>query len=288
MMRSLQTWTVAGLGLLAGYGPQADLIGQTTEAKTPAPAVVGQESKPGVAAAEAQHPARTAQDWAKLAVTRMEQDIRDYSATLVKRERLNGKLGEQQVVVLKVRNKPFSIYASFQQPSRGDEAIYIEGKNDGHMMAHTTGMRARFARTIMLRVNGPKAMEGQRRPISDIGILNLARWMLQDTEKDLQHADCEVRYLKGVKVGDRVCTCVEIIRPAARKDVAFHKTRFFVDNQLGVPIRFEAYDWPRKTGDEPELVEEYTYRNLKLNPGFTERDFDHRNPQYSFPSSVRW
>jgi hypothetical protein len=49
-----------------------------------------------------------------------------------------------------------------------------------------------------------------------------------------------------------------------------------------VPIRYEAYDWPTQPGATPQLIEQYTYLQLKLNNGFTDADFDIRNPQYGF------
>jgi Protein of unknown function (DUF1571) len=58
--------------------------------------------------------------------------------------------------------------------------------------------------------------------------------------------------------------------------------RIFVDDELNVPIRYESYDWPEQAGGQPELIEEYTYLNLKLNNGFTDADFDIRNPNYGF------
>ena len=57
----------------------------------------------------------------------------------------------------------------------------------------------------------------------------------------------------------------------------------FVDDQLKLPIRYEQYDWPKGSGAEAELVEEYTYVNLRLNNSFTDVDFDVRNPNYAFP-----
>ncbi len=51
---------------------------------------------------------------------------------------------------------------------------------------------------------------------------------------------------------------------------------------LGLPIRFEAYDWPTRPLVEPELAEEYTYTDLKLNVGLKEVDFDVANAAYSF------
>ena len=38
----------------------------------------------------------------------------------------------------------------------------------------------------------------------------------------------------------------------------------------------------RPPAEEPPLVEEYTYANLKFNLGFTDADFDVNNPQYGF------
>ena len=54
--------------------------------------------------------------------------------------------------------------------------------------------------------------------------------------------------------------------------------RLFFDNELKVPIHFDAYIWPEKEGGEPQLEESYTYaKNLKINNNFTARDFDANN-----------
>ncbi len=38
----------------------------------------------------------------------------------------------------------------------------------------------------------------------------------------------------------------------------------------------------RTPGDKPELLEAYTYLDLKINPGFTDMDFNPKNPDYGF------
>jgi hypothetical protein len=67
-----------------------------------------------------------------------------------------------------------------------------------------------------------------------------------------------------------------------------------LDEQLNVPVHYEAYDWPDASADsppsdvadgevaaqEPKLLERYTYRAIKLNPGFSQMDFDRQNPEY--------
>jgi hypothetical protein len=49
-----------------------------------------------------------------------------------------------------------------------------------------------------------------------------------------------------------------------------------------MPIRYEAYDWPAQQGGQPQLLEEYTYLDVKLNQGYSDADFDVYNPQYQF------
>jgi outer membrane lipoprotein-sorting protein len=125
-------------------------------------------------------------------------------------------------------------------------------------------------------------MQGQRYPLTEIGIQNLIRRLCEVAEKDTHYGECEVKFYQGAKINDKVCTCVQVTHPIPRKNFLFHTARIFVDEKANLPVRYEAYDWPHETGAAPELMEEYTYLNLKLNNGFTDEDFDIRNPKYHF------
>ena len=57
----------------------------------------------------------------------------------------------------------------------------------------------------------------------------------------------------------------------------------FFDHELGFPVRYETYGWPAKTGEEPPLIKEYTFADVKLDQGLTDADFDIANPAYHFP-----
>ena len=98
----------------------------------------------------------------------------------------------------------------------------------------------------------------------------------------MKYGECDVKFFKGAKINGRVCTCVQITHPVPRRNFLFHLAKIFVDDELNVPIRYEAYEWPREPGGTPELIEEYTYLNLKLNNGFTDADFDRHNSNYHF------
>lgn len=235
----------------------------------------------------AEHPLMPALRWAYDGMGNIDK-IADYSATVVKRERLDGKLGDYQHMYVKVRHKPFSVYLYFLSPAKikGQEVIYIDGKNDGKMWAHTVGLRDKIVGTVSLPPDGPIAMEGQRYPLTEIGILNLTKRLVQVAEQDIKYGECEVKFFKNAKLkqdsGVRVCTCIQVKHPVPRRNFLFYEARIFVDDELNVPIRYESYDWPKEKGEAPELMEEYTYMNLKLNNGFTDSDFDIKNPKYAF------
>ena len=75
---------------------------------------------------------------------------------------------------------------------------------------------------------------------------------------------------------------IEVIHPVPRRNFLFDVARIFVDRDLNLPIRYESYDWPKEPGGPPELMEEYSYLDLKLNNGFTDADFSINNPNYHF------
>ena len=234
-----------------------------------------------------EHPLMPTLRWAKDGLRDIEK-LHDYSATVVKRERIDGKVGEPEYMFTKVRQKPFSVYLYFLRPTavQGQEVVYVDGANNGKMFAHGTGFKKAFG-TVPLDPNGPIAMRGNRYPITELGILNLVRRLIEVGEKDSQFGECEVKFFSGAKINNRVCTCIQVVHPVPRRNFLFHVARIFVDDELNIPIRYEAYDWPARAGEQPELIEEYTYLNLKVDNGFTDADFDIHNPSYSFKPAAK-
>lgn len=230
-----------------------------------------------------EHPLMPALRWAYQGMKDLE-DIEDYSAVMVKRERIDGKLKEPEYAFLKVRHRPLSVYMHFLEPAslRGQEAIWVEGQNDGKMWAHPPGLRNKIIGTVSLDPTSPFAMQGNRYPITEIGILNLVRRLIEVGEQDIQYGECEVKFFEGAKINNRECTCIQVVHPVPRRNFRFHMARIYVDTEHNLPIRYESYDWPRNPDEQPPLLEEYTYLNLKLNNGFTDEDFSISNPNYDF------
>jgi hypothetical protein len=230
-----------------------------------------------------EHPLMPALRWAVQGLPAL-QNVKDYSATLVKRERINGKVGEHEYLFLKIRHKPFSVYLYFMSPAaiKGQEVIFIEGQNNGNMWAHTVGMQDKLVGTISLKPDGVIAMRGQRYPLTEIGLLNLVNRLVEVAQQDINYGECEVKFFQGAKINGRTCTCIQVVHPVPRRNFLFHLARIFVDDELNVPLRYEAYDWPKEPNGRPELIEEYTYLDLKMNVGFTDEDFNIKSKNYHF------
>lgn len=260
--------------------------------KTAKPVNNRDASPTGPVARVKQHPLDPALDIARKSLTHIEQNIHDYTCTMVKRERVQGELREHEFMTCKIRHQrlangrevPFGVYLGFRKPDsvKGREVIYVMGFNDGKIVAHEGGFRGRFLPTVSLLPTSALAMRGQRYPITEIGIKTLTKRLIEKGERDRKVGVCQVRMIDGAKVKDRLCTMLEVRHPDRQPQYDFHLARVFLDSEHNIPIRYEAYDWPTSPGGNPQLIEEYTYMNLKINVGLTDEDFNRDNKSYRF------
>ncbi|MEE8451375.1 MAG: DUF1571 domain-containing protein, partial [Thermoguttaceae bacterium] len=118
------------------------------------------------------------------------------------------------------------------------------------------------------------------------GIKSLIKRLYEVGREDIRYGECDVQYFEDVAVNGRSCTVIQVTHPVRRTNFRYHVARIFLDDELQVPIRYAAYDWPTGGDNRPALVEEYTYIDLKLNIGLTDWDFDTRNEAYGFGRDV--
>lgn len=244
---------------------------------TPAtpPAIVPEEVDPAVAAV----------NQAKQTISRARQryaQIQDYSCMFTKRERVEGTLTPLYIMAMKARARPTSIYFKFVRPYEGREAIYIHGRNNGRVLVHDVGFGKLLAGTLALDPRSPRAMEDNRHPITEAGLGYMIETIHARWNAEMKAGETQVSIRSGGRVGNRACTVLDSTHPRRQAHHLFHKVRIYFDDEHGLPIRFEAYDWPRHPGQAPDLLEEYTYANLRLNVGLSDTDFDPSNEAYSF------
>jgi hypothetical protein len=208
--------------------------------------------------------------------------VHDYTCTFVKRERIDGRLTPQHIMTMKARTSPKSVYFKFHQPNQGREAIYVQGRNRDRIVAHDVGVTKFVAGTMHLDPHGSMAMEDNRHPVTEAGIGALIDTVDRHWAVELTPGESVLTFHDSARVGNRPCTLIESVHPQRASNFLFHKVKLYIDQEHWLPIRFEAYDWPRHPGAAPELVEEYSYLDLRLNVGLRDQDFDPTNRQYSF------
>lgn len=220
--------------------------------------------------------------------------LRDYSATLERQERVDDQLLPVETISLKIRQAMSAeqnggqavargIYTRHEAPVslKGQEAIYVEGANDGNLVAHTTGMLN--LKRFYLPPSGFLAMRGSRYPMTEAGFEVLIQRMLERGQRDREFGPCEVRVDRNATVNNRACTMFEIVHPKQEGPYDFHIARIAIDDELNLPIHYESYTWPTTADGKPELLERYTYTAIEINPGLPEETFSPDNPAYQYP-----
>lgn len=241
------------------------------------------------------HPLQPALKLAQEVLDSINNNVDDYTCTLVRRERVSGELGKHEFLNLKVRHEetqdgqaiiPFSVYLKFTKPAHveGREALYIAGKHAGKVFVRRGGQRASYLSSYV-SPDSRIAMKDNRYPITDIGFKRMAERLIDVIESDMKYDECEVNFYSGAKVNERSCTRIEVIHPVERDHFRFQRAMVFVDDEDKLPIGYASFFWPAEPGGKPRLLEEYVYTDIKLNVGLADDDFDRENPNYGFASS---
>lgn len=243
------------------------------------------------------HPLDSVLRMARETLAYIQENVDDYTALVVKRERINGKLGDYEYMESKVRNRkvvdgkivvPLSAYIKFVKPKNvaGREVVWVEGQNGNKLRAHEGGLLGKTLPSVWLDPHGAMAMRGNLHPITDIGIENLVTKLIEKGERERQFGEVDVQFIPGATINKRTCTVLQVVHPVPRPEFEFHMAQVFIDDEMKLPIRYAAYLWPASPdikAPHPDLViEEYTYLNLKVNQGLKDIDFDSNNPAYNF------
>ncbi len=193
------------------------------------------------------------------------QEVRTYTCLLVKRERLRAQLEADQLIRMRVRSQPFSVYLRWQEPRQmaGQESCYVAGRNNNMMRVHAVGL-AGIAGWVTLDPRDPRVLEHSRHTITEAGIGNLIERYGRRWEEERKLNQTQVR-MGSFNYDNRLCRRVETIHPPGGP-FTFYRSLVYFDTATHLPIRVENYDWPRQRGNpDGELAEMYSYADLHLN-----------------------
>jgi hypothetical protein len=203
----------------------------------------------------------------KLCLTQCEANVQDYTCTLVKQERLSGKVGSEQWIAVKFLDEPFSVAMRWTKNAPlGDRVLYIEGKNNGNMLVRPRGMLGGIVGTVQRQPDGEEVMANTLRPVTLFGFERGLQSLIEVYELAGRRGDLQTTFNGYAEVDGRQAMVLERLLPA-KDDYPAAKTLTYIDAELLLPVCIEAWNW------DGQLDSRYVYKDLKINVGLKDADF---------------
>jgi Protein of unknown function (DUF1571) len=205
------------------------------------------------------------------------QRIRDYTCTLIKQERVGGQLQPENIIAVKFRNQPFSVYMKWSAPrdSLGQEVCYVQGRNNNMMRVHPSGILGGMAGFVNIDPRDPKVMQNSRHTIHEAGLGNMIERLARSWEEDRRQGITQARVAE-YEYNKRRCIRVETYHTRQMPQAYCWRTVVFFDKETKLPIRTETYDFPHPGGPPAgDLLETFSYIDVRYNVGLTDAAFNY-------------
>jgi hypothetical protein len=254
-------------GLAAGAAALAFVAAQPPKVEAPkpvAPATLPEQVKTADPLGDMLSDAKTA--YGKL---------RDYTCVFTRQERVNGVLGAEQVAEMKVRAKPFSMALRFVKPETmaGMEELYVSGTRTGKMKFRPAGAKG-VNGFQLVSLDDPKVLADTRHPITELGIAAAIERVTGIAAREKTSGNVLEVYTSQFQFGGKNVTRYEVIARRAHAHRYAYRVLVYVDKDTKLPVRFEAYDAPKPGATVGDLLEAYSYTDLRFNVGLGESAFE--------------
>jgi hypothetical protein len=214
------------------------------------------------------------------------KSVSGYTADFSKQEVVGGALTDPQKMRVKLRHAPFSVYMKWVEGKPGQELLYVEGQNDGEMIVRPGGLKGRILGAIKLNPTGNMALSEARHPVTEIGLLQLCRKILDYRYSEASWSDGYTCTEETAEVGGRPCFRFTIIYDNPQKRPDYRKSVIWIDSAEMFVSKIENYGWPGDENtpanrlDAETLVESYTYTNINFDTQLASIDFNAANDKY--------
>jgi outer membrane lipoprotein-sorting protein len=192
-------------------------------------------------------------------------NIQDYTALFIKRERIDGKLGPLEKIQLRFQ-EPFKVYMAWQEPHAGRVVTYIKGENNNKLQVNPGG-KLGFLH-LSLDPDGAMAMRGSHNSVRQAGLHNAITLIIDQYQRGKQHNQVQLILHGEAAVDGRPAYHLEWICPA-EKSAGYYAYRgeLWIDQEYYLPTRMDIYNW------DNQLYAHYAYHQLRLNPGLSDEAF---------------
>jgi hypothetical protein len=198
-------------------------------------------------------------------IQRYDREVQGYTATLVKQERLEGRLQRRETIDVFFREKPFSVVMKWKEGARRATAtLYVKGENRDQLLARLSGAFS-LAGIIPRDPHGSDAKKESRFPIDEFGIKigmqrTLAAWKKADKNHSLHVEFLGVKKIR--EVGGRSCWVLKRSGYTKPEDDGITGLTTYIDKETWLQVGTNL------KGEQNQLIGEYIFRDIKLNPDF--------------------
>ncbi|HET6575022.1 MAG TPA: DUF1571 domain-containing protein [Fimbriiglobus sp.] len=227
------------------------------------------------------------------ALRRRAAGLHGYKATLVKRERINGKLYDEEVIRTWVRAQPYSVLMLWDEGAREvlgtatEGTLFVAGENNGKIKVWRP--TARFLPKLLdIHPTDPHspARSASRYAITEGGLLHAPERTYRAWADVKAKGRLHTRYegkRKVDEVGGRVCHVITrtadppTIDPFQMTEPPPDPSGRPADTSKSVTLYIDAETWlqlgSRIINPAGELVGEYYFKDVELNPQFAPDQF---------------
>lgn len=202
--------------------------------------------------------------------------VRDYTCTFTRQEMRNGTLSAEQVAEMKVRTAPAGVYVRFARPEgvAGMEVAYTGARKAPKMRYRPAGIDgSKGFKTVDL--DDAKFLVENRHPVTEWTMAAIIDRVSTAAAREKTLNNPVEVYAGDYQFAGRNVTRYEIL---TRRPHAFryaHRMLVYVDKETKLPVRYEAYDQPKSGATVGDLLEAYSFSDVKLNVGLGENAFDY-------------
>ncbi len=197
-----------------------------------------------------------------------------YQVVMIRQQRLGRDLSDEETILFKHRRDPECRYFKWlTRPYRNREAIYCAGRYDGKMRVHEPRL---MGLDFSIDADGLLARRGNLRPVQQSGIYRMASMLKAEA---LRHPDSFLPpYVSERDVDGKASLCLRRDELPADETVTYPAAaaELCLDRASAMPTQVRA--WHR----DGRLMEDYRFRDWRLDAHLGDDAFDTANPAYGF------
>jgi hypothetical protein len=198
-------------------------------------------------------------------IQRYDREVHGYYVTLVKQERIGGKLNPTERVASSFREKPFSVLMDWKEGiDQVSKVLYVEGENKGKLLAKPAGWRS-FVGIVSRDPKSADALKTSRFPITEFGLKKGALSALADWKTARKRSDLKVIF-GGVKrlpeLDKRPCWEMKRVNYPEPEYDGITQSTFYFDTENWLMTGSVL------NGEGGRLIATYYFRDVRLNPEF--------------------